>query len=267
MKKKELRKIKSTSTSEIKEDYQNLDVSIILVEPQGPVNIGMISRSMKNFGFKNLILFNPQCEIGSEARKFSMHALDILKNARIIKTSENEKKKALENLFNEYNYVIGTSAKNIRFNNMKRITYYVDELDLSSLQIEKTKITFVFGREDTGLFNEELDLCDFVIKIPVDDNYPALNLSHAVSIVLFSIYKKLHTIGKGDVMPSSQSDREQLYKIMNEVLREFDYTQEASNKVIRAMKNILGRSFSSLKEINLLISLFSSIIKNKKKDF
>ena len=104
MKKKELRKVKSTSTSEINEEFQNVDFSIILVEPQGPINIGMICRSMKNFGFSNLVLFNPQCEIGSDARKFSMHALEILKNARIINPSENEKYKLLEKLFHEFNY-------------------------------------------------------------------------------------------------------------------------------------------------------------------
>jgi tRNA/rRNA methyltransferase len=263
LKKKELRKKKSLSTSEIKEGFQDLEISIVLVEPQGPINIGMICRSMKNFGFQNLILFNPQCEIGSDARKFSMHGLDILKSARIIQTNPEEKLSSLENLFHEFDYVIGTSAKNIRFNNVKRITYYVDEVDLSTLEFSKIKISLVFGREDTGLYNEELELCDFLVKIPVDDDYPALNLSHAVSIILFTFYKKIRTIQKGDVIPSSPPDREKLYKIIADVIETLDYSPEASEKVIRGLKNILGRSFSSLKEINLLISLFSSILKKK----
>jgi len=89
MKKKELQRIKKTSTSQIKSSFQNLEISVILVEPQGPINVGMTCRVMKNFGFLNLILFNPRCEIGSDARKFSMHGLDILKNARVILPKEN----------------------------------------------------------------------------------------------------------------------------------------------------------------------------------
>ena len=262
MKKKDLRKLKTMSTSEIKDDFQHIEFSVILVEPQGPINIGMIARSMKNFGFKNLIIFNPQCEVGSDARKFSMHGLDILKIARIIRTQKNNSISSLNQLFQEFDFVIGTSAKQTRFNNIKRIAYYVDEVDLSLLNSPGAKIALVFGREDTGLYNAELEICDYIIKIPVSDEYPALNLSHAVSIILFSFYKKLRRVQKGDVIPSSYNDREQLIRILRNTLNIFDYRLEASDKLIQAMQNILGRSFSSLKEINLLISLFSEI--NKK---
>ena len=263
MKKKDLRKVKNISTSEFEESLQHLEFSIILVEPQGPINVGMACRVMKNFGFQNLILFNPRCEIGSDARKFSMHGLDILKNARILQFEDEDHLKSLGQLFSEFNYVIGTSGKKTRFNNIKRITYYVDEVDLTLLNDPHAKVALVFGREDKGLFNEELDLCDFLIKIPVNDDYPALNLSHAVAVTLFSLFKKIRNVHKGDIIASSQSDREQLFYILENTLDFLDYTEGAKDRTVRALKNILGRSFSSLKEINLLISLFSSI--NKKK--
>lgn len=264
MKKKELRKKKTTSTSEIKEKYHHLKFSVVLIEPQGPINIGMICRSMKNFGFPDLIIFNPQCEIGSEARKFSMHGLEILQNARIIQPKKEDYQSSLIELINEFNYVIGTSGKKTRFNNVKRILYYVDEIDFSMINSSEAKIALVFGREDTGLRNEELDLCDFVVKIPVDEAYPALNLSHAVAIILFSLFKKIRDIHKGDIITSSQSDREQLYATLEGTMDSLEYTPEAKERVIRSLKNILGRSFSSLKEINLLISLFSEINKKSK---
>jgi tRNA/rRNA methyltransferase len=265
MKKKDLRKIKSLSTSEIRPSFELLEISIIVVEPQGPINIGMIARTMKNFGFQNLILFNPQCEIDSEARKFSMHGLDILKNARIVQTDTDPSLISLKRLFNEFHYVIGTSGKLTRFNNVKRITYYVDEIDLSILQDPEAKVALVFGREDKGLYNEELDLCDFIVKIPVVDTYPALNLSHAVAITLFSLFREVRTIERGDIVASSPTDREQLFKVLESTLELLEYTAEGKEKVIRALKNILGRSFSSLKEINLLISLFVSIRKRIEK--
>lgn len=268
MKKKELRKYKNLTTSELLPQFQQIKISIILVEPQGPINLGLTARAMKNFGFQNLILCFPQCEIDSEARRFSMHGLEILQASRILPvepdSEDNGKLTRLDALFKEFDYVIGTSGKRIRFNNIKRITYYVDEINFSLISSPSANIALVFGREDTGLTNEELDLCDFVIKIPVQDDYPALNLSHAVAITLFSIYKKLREIKKGDVVVSSQKDREQLYITLENTLEYLDYATDARNKVIRAMKNIIGRSFTSLKEISLLLSLFASI--NKKKE-
>ncbi|MHA1109948.1 MAG: RNA methyltransferase [Promethearchaeota archaeon] len=262
MKKKELQRIKKTSTSQIKSSFQNLEISVILVEPQGPINVGMTCRVMKNFGFLNLILFNPRCEIGSDARKFSMHGLDILKNARVILPKENNYYSSLVELFKEYTYVIGTSGKKTRFNNVKRIIYYVDEIDFSQIESPEAKVALVFGREDTGLSNEEIGLCDFILKIPVDDAYPTLNLSHAVAITLFSVFKKIRDVHKGNIIASSQSDRDPLYATLERTMDSLEYTPEAKERVVRSLKNILGRSFSSLKEINLLISLFSSI--NKK---
>ncbi|MBN2154799.1 MAG: hypothetical protein JW776_01985 [Candidatus Lokiarchaeota archaeon] len=267
MKKKELRNFKKLTTSTIKSEFENLDFTIFLVQPQGPINIGLIARVMKNFGVQNLLIFHPECKISSVARKFSMHGLDLLQKARIINDNSQNKSdrlKSLKNIFDEFDYVIGTSSKKTRYGNVKRTTYYVNELDFTLFKSSHGKIAVVFGREDKGLFNAELKLCDFVIKIPVTDDYPALNLSHAVTITLSQFFLKTRIVQKGDIITSTRSNREFLYREVEKILNTLNYEKNAKDDVIQALKNILGRSFSSLKEVNLLISLFSAINKKKK---
>ncbi|MHA1820827.1 MAG: RNA methyltransferase [Promethearchaeota archaeon] len=281
MKKKIIRKKKSTTTSEMHDFYKNLEFSVILVETEGSANVGSIARLMKNFEFKNLILFNPQCEIDSDARKYSMHArLDILNNARIIKLDENISKTQFlaefKKLLDEFNYVIATSGKSSFYRNITRVSTYIDELDLSNIlganttadvnydNKQKIKIAIVFGREPSGLKNEELELCDFLVKIPASDSYSTLNLSHAAAIVFFTIFKKTHSISKGTILASTKKQREILLDKLKVTLEIISLPKEIDDKIIQSFKNIIGRSFTSMKEINLLITLFDQIIKHNR---
>lgn len=267
MKKKNLLKLADNSISNISPININLEFQIVLVEPSGSANIGFVARNMKNFGFKHLILFNPQCEIDSDSRKYAMHARkDVLEKAQIIHLNKEKEitrefyLKKFKKFLEQFDFVIGTSGKVSTFRNIKRMPYLVDELDISSLTpSEKTKIGLIFGRESIGLYNEEIDLCDILLRIPTSDDYTALNLSHAVSIVLFTIFKKIRVIRKGNVITSTREQRETLYSRIWEVLSKLEFKKNVDKNIVRTFKNILGRAFSSMKEVNLLLSLFLRI--------
>ncbi|MBD3351998.1 MAG: TrmJ/YjtD family RNA methyltransferase [Candidatus Lokiarchaeota archaeon] len=269
-KKKIIRKNMDKSTSSIKNQFENLQFYFTLVEPSGSANVGAVARSLKNFGFKELILFNPKCTIDSDARKYSMHAReDVLEKAQIIHLEDNISEDMylhdLKTFFKDFDYVIGTSGKQSMFRNLRRITYYVDDLDFSNMLLDKKcKINLVFGRESTGLYNNELSLCDFVIRIPTADEYSSINLAHAVTIVCFTLFKKLREITRGTILPSTKKQREILYQKIDEVINRLDFNKDVDRKIIRAFKNILGRSFSSMKEISLLMSLFDQVNNREK---
>jgi tRNA/rRNA methyltransferase len=274
LKKKELRRIADNTTSSLLDQYSDIEFSIVLIETEGSANIGSICRSMKNFGFKNLVLFNPKCKIDSDARKYSMHARkDILEKREQIDLEPNTSKEDyLENLreyLEQFSYVIGTSAKAGMFRNIKRINYYIDELDFSNIKSDgNTKIALLFGREPSGLMNEEIELCDFLVRIPTSDDYSSINLAHAVTLVLFTIFKKIRSVRKGTVAPSTREQREFLFDRIREVVEYLEFSKDVDERIVRTFKNILGRSFSSMKEVNLLLSLFKQIqnldkIKNK----
>ena len=148
MKKKLLRKQADNSISKIPPNNLNFDFQIVLVEPSGSANVGLCARSMKNFGFKHLILFNPQCEIDSDARKYSMHARkEVLEKAQIIHLNEEKEMtrelylNKFEKFIKQFDFVIGTSGKASTFRNLNRVAYFVDDLDFSSLTpSKKTKL-------------------------------------------------------------------------------------------------------------------------------
>ncbi|MCP4760251.1 MAG: TrmJ/YjtD family RNA methyltransferase [archaeon] len=265
LKKKDFLEKSDNLTIQLKKQFSNIKFSIILIETEGSANIGSISRTMKNFGFKKLILFNPKCSIDSDARKYSMHARkDILEKREQIdldsKITREEYIKKLKDFLSKFNYVIGTSAKTSMFRNIKRINYYIDELDFSIINSEEeVKIALLFGREPSGLMNEEIELCDFIVRIPTSDEYSSLNLSHAVTIVLFTIFKKIYNIGKGTITPSTREQRELLYKKIAEVVEYLEFSRDVDDRIIRTIKNVLGRSFSSMKEVNMLLTLFKQI--------
>ena len=93
-------------------------IDIILVEPENPGNIGSVARVMKNFGFKNLVLVKPKCDINDESRRLAKHANDMLKKAKTIDF------KSLE----DYDYLIGTTSKLGSDYNIPRCTIKPEEL-------------------------------------------------------------------------------------------------------------------------------------------
>ncbi|MBW3020217.1 RNA methyltransferase [Candidatus Woesearchaeota archaeon] len=217
-------------------------ISIILVEPQFPGNIGAIARSMKNFGFSNLILVNPKCEIDQEARNRAKHANDILDNVQILKE------------FPEMDYLIGTSCKTGNDYNIPRNP--ITPKELKEVIPKEGNIGIVFGRESDGLSNEELDKCDFLVMIPTNEDYASMNLSHAVTIVLYELSNF-----KIDITPISLNEKKQLMKMLDEVLEKMDFVSEDKRDTQRLVwKKIIGKSFMSKREAFALMGFFKKIL-------
>lgn len=230
-------------------------IRIVLVEPLYEFNIGMTARVMKNFGFKQLFIVNPR-SLGLEAKKYAMHAHDVLSNAKIVTT--------LDEAINDADYVIGTTGIVGSERNIIRAAVPVFELHraVSANGI----IAILFGREDIGLKNEELKKCDLVATIPTSSEYPVLNLSHAVAITLYELTRGKFRIRS--YKPASRIEREMIIKFFSECL-EVSYLPKKKIEFSKyVLKRILGRSFISKKEASTLIGCFrkikNSILKSQK---
>ena len=130
---------------------------IVLVEPRTPGNIGAVARAMKNFGLEEMRLVNP-CKITEEAWARAMHAQDILESAKTYTK--------LNDALKDVDFVAGTSA--ITTPSEKeylRLSLTPQEFAEKAKAVDG-RIALLFGREDFGLYNEELMLCDFLIRIP-----------------------------------------------------------------------------------------------------
>ncbi|MFX0048808.1 MAG: RNA methyltransferase [Candidatus Hermodarchaeota archaeon] len=256
-------------------EYNNLDFTIVLIRPEHAGNIGSIARIMKNFNFNNLIVFNP---VESEkiirshhTQGFAMHGKEILLNADIIELdNQNEHLNKYKQLMKKFDLIIASTAKGMHYKNIRRLTTFPKDLEFP-LSEEPLSIALVFGKESRGLTNEEIEIADLLIRIPSDDDYPTLNLSHACGIILYEIYTKTHniTLGRGfkPVILANKSDKQILYSIIKNIIRSLKIRTYTAENVNLAFKNIFERAFISKKELNLILGLFSklnSLLKKRK---
>ena len=157
----------------IKSDNLLNSVKVVLVGTTHPGNIGATARAMKNMGILDLALVEPK-EFPSDVATFrSKAAKDILEKASV--------HKSLAEAISQCELVVGTSARG------RTVPWPVLNPKEAAGEMHKSslngKVAIVFGREDRGLTNEELGLCNFHVHIPSDPEYSSLNLSQAVQIL------------------------------------------------------------------------------------
>lgn len=152
-------------------------IRIVLVEPAGPLNVGSIARVMKNLGLQQLVLVQPHCSPQDDlARQMAVHADDVLAAAQIVAD--------LPQALAGCQRAIATTARS-------RTTGELMELPETALPWLLQPLTdtgtppaaaLIFGPEDRGLSNEELNYAQRYVRIPTSDIYPSLNLAQAVAI-------------------------------------------------------------------------------------
>lgn len=223
-------------------------ISIILIEPEWASNVGAVARVMGNFGFKDLVIVNPECKIDDiEALKRAKHAVNILKKAKIVNFSHLKK----------FDYLIATTSKLGTDYNISRTPLTPEQL--SKKLPKNKKIGIVFGREGEGLHNDEIKECDFVVAIPSSKKYPALNISHAVAVILYELSKS-NKDRIGNFTAISKKEKDNLLKLINEVIDSLQFSTKEKKETQRLIwKRILGKSFLSKREAFALFGFFRKI--------
>ncbi|BDM64341.1 tRNA (cytidine/uridine-2'-O-)-methyltransferase TrmJ [Shewanella sp. NFH-SH190041] len=171
-----------------------MSLSFILVEPARAANVGAAARAIKTMGFDELILVNSEQHLADEAAWVAHGAGDILANIRVVST--------LADLRSEFDLIIGSTA---RERGRPRTYLSPDELKQHLLGYQGGKIALVFGRESSGLSNDELELCDLYTYVPLAQDYPSLNLAQAVMVYSYALSDVKHQIGlQQDAAPDAQ---------------------------------------------------------------
>ncbi|MCC3453499.1 RNA methyltransferase [Microcoleus sp. PH2017_08_TRC_O_A] len=154
------------------------NIRIVLVEPAGPLNVGSVARVMKNMGLHQLILVNPQCDyLGEEARLMAVRAADILETAIVVESLP----AALVGCVR----AIATTGDDGRSHPMP-LEAPADALPW----LLEAPSALIFGREDCGLTNAELNRAQRLIRIPSSNAYTSLNLAQAVAICCYELYRE-----------------------------------------------------------------------------
>ena len=221
-------------------------MDIIAQEFRTPGNIGALARAMKNFGFTNLVLLNPQCDhMDEEAIRRSSHAPEILKEAKVVDKLN-------------YDTLIGTTAIIGSDYNLRRNTITPEELSKMNL---KGRVGLIIGREGDGLRNEELEECDILVTIPTSTKYPTLNVSHAATIILYELSKNSNQEKLGDdIEYALREDKDALMKLLKEKIKELPFQDEFKEQTqITVWKKIIGKSNLTKREAMVLFGFLKKL--------
>ncbi|MEM9620446.1 MAG: RNA methyltransferase [Pseudomonadota bacterium] len=158
-------------------------IRIVLVEPSHPGNIGGAARAMKTMGLQELVLVNPKRFPDPQADWRAAGALDVLDAARVVDS--------VDEAIADCHWVVGTSTRT------RRIPWPVTDARGTAEQIHaqpaESRVAILFGREDNGLTNEELQRCNHHLQIPAAPAYSSLNLAMAVQVVCYEIFQQRQT--------------------------------------------------------------------------
>lgn len=155
-----------------------MDIVFILVEPAVPENIGAACRAIKTMGFSQLRLVNPKNHQAIPTTWLAHGTSDILNNAQLFDT--------LESALSDVEFTAGTTAKKRRI----KLDYFTPKTLKYQLLKKATtikKMAVVFGREESGLTNNELKCCDPAVTIPLAEPYPSTNLAQTVMILSYEL--------------------------------------------------------------------------------
>jgi TrmH family RNA methyltransferase len=235
----------------------NGSYSIILVEPSKTQNVGSVARVMMNFGFQNLIMINPKVSLADpEIEIVARKAFTIINKAKITLAG-------LKSIRDDFDILIGTSARIGSDYNLNRIS--ITPVKAFSDKIHQNRIGIVFGREQHGLSNEEIALCDLLIHIPASNDYPVLNLSHALAIILYELKKVIElqeTLNAPDHPKhriASYKEREKLESYFKLLIENINYHPEKQHVATKAFSNILSRGYVTGREVTTLMGVFKWI--------
>jgi len=224
------------------------DLAVILFGVEHPGNLGAVARAMKNFGVTDLVLINPLCEPGAaEAKNRAKWANDVLATARI----------GGFELLDEYDLIVGTTAELGNDYNLPRTPLFPRQLAEKLSEMDGS-VALVFGRESDGLTNDELKRCDLTVTIPTSPDYPTLNLSHAVAVILTHLTTEHHAPSIAEHYPLVKAAaKRQLLKLIDETLDAMTFQTPEKRETQRVLwRRLLGKAVLTQREAMALLGFF-----------
>ena len=234
-------------------------IKIVLVNTSHPGNIGATARAMKNMGLSRLALVNPVEFPSGVAVGRAASALDVLEQAEVVNT--------LGEAIADCALVIGSSARS------RSLPWPMLTPEQSAAKLVKesqsAQVALVFGREDSGLNNEELQLCHFHVQIPASPEYSSLNLAAAVMVLCYEIRRAVLRDEEADDKAEDEywdqekatvEQVEYFYEHLERVLVEIDFHDPDNPRLLmQRMRRLFGRVRIDAMEMNILRGILTNI--------
>jgi len=220
-------------------------VSVTLVEPKGPVNVGHVARLVQNFGVGKLYLVDPKVDL-SVAAVYASHASDVLDRAVVTTFARVRKENEL---------LVATTA--VRASKKSNVIRRVIGPDLLyGLLSSSETSSLVFGRDTTGLTNEEIRECDVTVSIDTPSKHHTLNIGHAAAIVLYlaSRGSRGRTRGQGRIA------REVFARSLSELAGASNLPQHKTRNLFEAGKRMAAGSGLTDAQLNMLSGILRKAV-------
>ncbi len=235
------------------------NVKVVLIGTSHSGNIGSAARAMKVMGLSQLVLVEPQCEIDAQTMALASGASDVVSAAQIVTS--------LEEAVADCALVVGTSARSR--------TLEWPMLDARqcgekfAIESQQHPVALVFGRERTGLNNQELQLCHYHVSIPANPEYSSLNLAMAVQTLCYEVrmaylqnQQSQYAVPEEIAYPKHQ-ELEMFYQHLEKVLLKTQFiANDKPGKVMNKLRRLFSRARPETQELNILRGILSAVEKS-----
>lgn len=248
----------------------SLNIRIVLVQTWHPGNIGAAARAMKNMGLDQLVLVNPIEFPSEEAYSRAGQATDLLDNARVVAS--------LDEAIADCGWVVATSA---RERSIRLPAFSAEACGREAVsQQQQAPVALVFGRERMGLHNDDIQRCQAQVNIDANPVYPVLNLSQAVQLLCYEVFKaaSAQPPSAADEEPSAHeepsadeepyplhADLDRFYDHLNQTLDDIGFLNPAHpGQALEHLRALFRRARPTAKELRLLRGVLSAAQQNHK---
>ncbi|MCP2014093.1 tRNA/rRNA methyltransferase [Deinococcus sp. HSC-46F16] len=224
-----------------------MNLAVVLVSPKTPGNIGSAARAMLNMGARDLRLVAPRCDhLDSQAVAMAVHAADLLREARVYPT--------LRDALADRDLSVGTSAR-IRAD----LPPPRHPAQVRPLVRAASAPALVFGPEETGLVNSDLEQCQVTVRVPTGD-YASLNLAQAVLLVCYEFLQAQDEVPANERKTATREEMEAMYGHLHQTMHLIGYTDAVrARHTLRLWRAMLDRSLMSSAESRLFRGLLRQV--------
>lgn len=234
-------------------------VKVVLVGTTHSGNIGSAARAMKVMGLSQMVLVDPQCQVDAQAIALAAGASEIALNAQIYPT--------LEAAVADCGLVVGTSARSRTLEWPMLEPRECGEKLIS--EANQHSVAMVFGRERTGLTNDELQLCHYHVCVPANPEYSSLNLAMAVQLLSYEVrmaYLALQQSSQSSTLQEEyprHQELERFYAHLKQVIMQTEFiSAQQPGQVMNKLRRMFTRARPEAQEINILRGILTSVQKS-----
>lgn len=235
-------------------------IRIVLIRTSHPGNIGSAARAMKTMGLKRLYLVSPEQFPHDKAKEMASGASDMLDQAIVVDS--------LNKAIADCSLVIGSSARE------RTIPWPLFEPREMAKKIKQefqnNQVAILFGCEQSGLTNEELECCHLHVQIPTDSSYRSLNIAAAVQVIAYELHlmslERIESIDGRSYSLATMEDMENFFLHLQTVLIKIDFLKvEAPRKLMTRLRRFFLRARPDKMEVNMLRGMLTAIQENRDK--